>query len=68
MGIIVDTVHEVLDIAARNIEDAPRFGAAVRTDFISGMGKVGEKVKILLDIEKVLTCEELVVVREQSMG
>ena len=53
-GVIVDRVQEVLDIAARNIEDAPQFGASVNTDFILGMGKVGESVKILLDIDRVL--------------
>ncbi|NLH40399.1 MAG: purine-binding chemotaxis protein CheW [Planctomycetes bacterium] len=53
-GIVVDRVQEVLDIAGQNIEDAPQFGESVRTDFILGMGKVGDRVKILLDIDKVL--------------
>jgi purine-binding chemotaxis protein CheW len=56
-GIIVDHVQEVLDIDAGNIEEAPQFGAAVNTDFILGMAKVGESVKILLDIDKVLASE-----------
>ena len=47
-GIIVDRVSEVLDIAGKNIEDAPQFGSSVDTDFILGMGKIGESVKILL--------------------
>jgi len=53
-GIVVDRVREVLDITGDNIEEAPRFGASVNTDFILGMGKVGDAVKILLDIDKVL--------------
>lgn len=53
-GIVVDRVQEVLDIDGQNIEDAPQFGASVDTDFILGMAKVGESVKILLDIDKVL--------------
>jgi purine-binding chemotaxis protein CheW len=53
-GIIVDHVSEVLDIAGENIEDAPQFGSAVDTDFILGMAKVGESVKILLHIDKVV--------------
>ncbi|HNU30300.1 MAG TPA: chemotaxis protein CheW [Sedimentisphaerales bacterium] len=53
-GIVVDRVQEVLDIPGANIEDAPQFGASVNTDFILGMGKVGESVKILLDIDRVL--------------
>jgi purine-binding chemotaxis protein CheW len=53
-GIIVDHVQEVLDIDGHDIEDAPEFGASADTSFILGMGKVGESVKILLDIDKVL--------------
>jgi purine-binding chemotaxis protein CheW len=54
-GIIVDHVQEVLDIAGGDIEDAPQFGSSVDTDFILGMGKIGDSVKILLDIDKVLS-------------
>ncbi len=53
-GIIVDHVQEVLDIDGANIEDAPQFGSSVDTGFILGMGKVGDTVKILLDIDRVL--------------
>jgi purine-binding chemotaxis protein CheW len=53
-GIVVDHVQEVLDIAGKDIEDAPHFDSSVNTDFILGMGKVGDSVKILLDIDKVL--------------
>jgi purine-binding chemotaxis protein CheW len=57
-GIVVDHVQEVLDIDGENIEEAPQFGSTVNTDFILGMGKVAESVKILLDIDKVLgNCE-----------
>ena len=58
-GTIVDNVEEVLDIAGKNIEEAPQFGAAVNTDFILGMGKVNNAVKILLDIDKVLAGDNL---------
>ena len=53
-GIVVDRVQEVLDIDGGSIEDSPQFGASVRTDFILGMAKVGQTVKILLDIDRVL--------------
>jgi purine-binding chemotaxis protein CheW len=53
-GIIVDHVQEVLDITGSAIEDTPQFGASVNTDFILGMAKVGDSVKILLDINRVL--------------
>jgi len=55
MGIIVDKVSEVLDIAAEDIEDTPSFGTRVETDFILGLGKADEKVTILLDISKLLS-------------
>lgn len=58
-GIIVDRVQEVLDIDGENIEDAPQFDSSVQTDFILGMAKVGESVKILLDIDRVLGGEVL---------
>jgi len=57
-GIVVDHVQEVLDIAGEDIEEAPRFGSSVNTDFILGMGKIGETVKILLDIDRVLAGED----------
>jgi purine-binding chemotaxis protein CheW len=53
-GIVVDHVQEVLDIDGESIESAPQFDSTVNTDFILGMGKVGDTVKILLDIDKVL--------------
>mgnify|MGYP001293317797 CR=1 FL=1 len=53
-GIVVDRVQEVLDIEGHNIEAPPQFGGSVNTDFILGMGKVGDSVKILLDIDRVL--------------
>ena len=59
-GIVVDHVQEVLDIAGEDIEEAPQFGSSVNTDFILGMGKIGETVKILLDIDKVLAGEDFV--------
>ena len=54
MSMLVDRVCEVLDIPQDHIEPTPVFGAKIGTDFITGVGKVGDGVKILLDIEKVL--------------
>ena len=62
VGIIVDAVSEVLDITRDSIEPPPEMGATVDTSFILGMGKVGDAVKILLDIAKVLTSVDLAVV------
>ncbi len=66
MGILVDTVSEVLDIAANQIEASPSFGSRVNTEFILGMGKSKGEVKILLDIDRVLSPEELL--RLADMG
>lgn len=62
MGVIIDTVLEVLDIESGDIEPPPSFGVEVNTDYIYGMGKIDGKAKILLNIDKVLTSEELVTV------
>ena len=59
MGVVVDKVSEVLNIAEGDIEDAPSFGVSVNTDFILGIGKTEGKVKILLDITKVLTKDQV---------
>lgn len=59
MGVMVDAVNEVLDIPPENLEPAPAFGAKIRTDFIRGMGRVGDRFVILLDVKMVLSVEEL---------
>lgn len=59
MGVITDEVREVLEISAESIENTPSFGDGIDTEFIMGMGKVGDKVKMLLDIDKVLSTTEL---------
>ncbi|HOZ46085.1 MAG TPA: chemotaxis protein CheW [Candidatus Hydrogenedentes bacterium] len=59
MGALVDAVSEVIEVTAGQIEPPPTFSASVRTDFIRGMGKLGEKVVVLLDVDKVMTEEEV---------
>ncbi len=58
-GIYVDTVDEVLDIDSEEIEEAPDFGAGVDTEYILGVAKMGESVKILLDIDRVISTTEI---------
>src|SRR5579862_2726364 len=58
MGIVVDEVSEVITMAPGDIEDTPDFGANVSTTYILGMAKIKDKVKILLDINEVLTSQE----------
>ncbi len=57
-GIVVDSVSEVLNIRGSDIEDTPAFGAKLSTDYILGMAKIAGGVKILLDIDRVLTKDE----------
>lgn len=59
IGITVDVVDEVLDISPNNIEPPPSFGTKIRTDFISGMGKVNNQLLVLLDVATILSVEEL---------
>jgi len=54
MGIVVDAVSEVLNLAAEDIERTPDFGEHVETDYMTGIAKVKGKVKILLDLDRVL--------------
>jgi purine-binding chemotaxis protein CheW len=59
IGLVVDSVSEVLNIKGEDIEDAPAFGANLSTDYILGMAKIDSGVKILLDIDRVLSAEEV---------
>ena len=59
MGVVVDAVNAVLEIPSSEIEPAPAFGAKIRTDFIKGMGKVNGKFVILLDVNSVLSVEDI---------
>jgi purine-binding chemotaxis protein CheW len=60
LGMLVDAVNAVVEIAAGDIEPAPSFGTRIRPDFIAGIGKFNAKFVILLDIEQVLSGEEIV--------
>jgi purine-binding chemotaxis protein CheW len=59
IGIVVDTVSEVLNVREDDVEDTPTFGTRVSTEFILGMAKIEGSVKILLDIDAVLSAKEL---------
>ena len=59
VGLIVDTVSEVLDIPAEEVEDPPKVNIKAGSRYIQGLGKVGSKVKILLDTHKLLFGNEL---------
>jgi purine-binding chemotaxis protein CheW len=68
VGVMVDAVNAVIDIERADIEAAPGFGARLRTDFIAGLGKVGGKFVIVLDIDAVLATMEIAALAEPIGG
>ena len=64
IGIVVDSVSEVLNIKADEIEETPSFGTTLDTEFILGMAKMEGGVKILLDIDKVLSAQEMAKIQD----
>ena len=66
MGIIVDSVSEVLNVPLEDLEPTPNFGVSVDTDFILGMAKTRGTVTTLLDIDKVLTSQEIAKLVEKA--
>ena len=59
MGVVVDAVQAVLEIPASEIEPPPSFGTKIRSDFIEGIGKVNGKFVVLLNVNQVLSTEEI---------
>lgn len=68
MGVVVDAVNAVLEIPASEIEPPPAFGAKIRTDFIEGMGKIDGRFVILLNVDKVLSTDEIVALNQLADG
>ncbi len=66
VGIVVDAVSEVMNIKAEEVEEAPSFGTKVETDYILGMANMDGQVKILLDIDRVLTSEVMAKVEKAA--
>ena len=62
----MDAVSEVLNVRNSDIEDTPAFGTSMNTDYILGMAKAGGGVKILLDIDIVISTEETVIMHEAA--
>jgi len=59
VGVMVDAVNAVLEIPAAEIEPAPSFGTHIRADFIAGMGKINGKFVIILNIQHVLSMDDM---------
>lgn len=68
IGALVDSVQEVFELEAENIEPAPRIGTHVKTEFIKGMGKKDDRFIIILDSSKVFSAEELAQVVQGGEG
>ena len=60
VGLLVDSVEEVMNIESKDIEPAPDFGGALKNDFIHGIAKTKDDVKTLLDIDKVIVEEDII--------
>jgi len=59
MGVMADAVSQVMDLSPQDIEAPPAFGTRVRVDYLRGMGKVGKRFVLLLDIDRVLSAADL---------
>ncbi len=64
LGALVDSVQEVFELEADQIEPPPRLGLRIRTEFIKGMGKRDNQFIMILDIDKVFSMEELELIQE----
>jgi purine-binding chemotaxis protein CheW len=68
IGIVVDAVNEVIDIAGTDIEPPPSFGAKIRPDFISGMAKKDGRFVIVLNLDQVLSIDEMLALGQSIHG
>ncbi|MFZ0773856.1 MAG: chemotaxis protein CheW [Candidatus Sulfotelmatobacter sp.] len=64
MGVLADSVSQVIEFSADEIEPAPPFGTRVKTEYLLGMGALGKKFCLILDIDRVLSADELLAVTE----
>src|SRR5262249_28654879 len=62
MGVLADSVSQVIDLLPQDIEPPPPFGTQVRIDYLVGMGKVGKKFVLILDIDLILSINEMMAV------
>lgn len=64
MGVIADAVNQVIALNAEEIEEPPAFGTRIRLEYLAGMGKLGKKFALILNIDRVLSATELLTVSE----
>lgn len=68
MGVMADSVNQVLDFSKNEIETVPPFGTRLRIEFLLGMGRLGRKFCLILDIDKVLSAEEMLAVTDSTQA
>ena len=68
LGLLVDAVSEVIDIAASQIEPPPQFGTTIQREFIRGLGKVGSEFIVILEPERALNIDDMVALTEQGQS
>jgi purine-binding chemotaxis protein CheW len=66
MGIVADSVNQVIDLATQDIREVPEFGTRVQVNYLLGMAQLGKKFALLLDVDKVLSTDELLNLNEVS--
>ena len=66
MGLTVDAVEEVANVKTGDLEPAPRFGAGLSTKFILGMAKINDRVKTLLDLDRVISADVMEALQEET--
>ncbi|MGC2770634.1 MAG: chemotaxis protein CheW, partial [Candidatus Sulfotelmatobacter sp.] len=66
MGVLADAVSQVIELSADEIEATPPFGTRVKTEYLLGMGALGKKFCLILDIDKVLSADEVLAVSESA--
>ncbi|BCO29386.1 chemotaxis protein CheW [Rhodoferax lithotrophicus] len=68
LGLMVDAVSEVIDIAASQIEPPPQFGTSIAREFIRGLGKVGSEFIVILEPDRALNVDDMVALAEQGQA
>jgi purine-binding chemotaxis protein CheW len=68
IGMIVDSVSDVVSIPVRSIQDTPHFSSKIETDFIMGIGQVDERLVIILDVDRILTTDELGEIEREKLA
>lgn len=66
LGVLADSVSQVLDLSGEDIEEPPPFGTRVKLEYLLGMGRMGQKFCLILNIDKVLSTDELLAVVESA--